>query len=177
EQLQLLDALEQTIQLSISRLRHLLFELRPPVLDNEGLSAAVEMYLDEAAAEAATLYRLENRLRSQPPPETRTILYRIVQEALTNIRKHAQAENVTVALEERDGGYLASIADDGVGFTVDESQPAPGHLGLAAMRERATLAGGWLRISSAPGSGTSVEIWMPAYPALVAAAKPPIEAA
>jgi PAS domain S-box-containing protein len=160
-QLELLGELEQTIQLSIARLRNLLFELRPPVLDNEGLSAALEMYLDVAQSETETTYRLEDRLRVQPPPETRTILYRIVLEALANARKHAAAATVTVSLDQREGGYLVRVADDGVGFAVEESTPVPGHLGLAAMRERAILAGGRLRIEAAHGSGTAVEVWIP----------------
>jgi PAS domain S-box-containing protein len=161
EQLKLLSELEQTIQLSIERLRHLLFGLRPPALDNEGLSAAVEMYLSEESAETATHYVLEDKLRSQPSPDIRTILYRIIQEALTNVRKHAQAENVKVILQDQEGGFLARVLDDGVGFAA-ESKPAPGHLGLAAMRERATLAGGWLRMGAAPNGGTMVEVWLPA---------------
>ncbi len=163
-QLKLLSDLESTIQLSIERLRHLLFDLRPPVLDNEGLSAALEMYLDEAETQGTTRYRLEDRLRSQPPPETRTILYRIAQEALANVRKHAQAQNAIVALHEREGGYLVRVNDDGVGFALDDTKPLPGHLGLASMRERATLAGGWLRIEAAPAAGTTVEVWIPTDP-------------
>jgi PAS domain S-box-containing protein len=162
EQLRLLGELEQTIQLSIARLRHLLFELRPPALDNEGLSPALELYLDEVEDQAGTQYRLEDRLGSQPSADTRTILYRIAQEAITNVRKHAQAANATVSLHERGGGYLVRVADDGVGFAPDASQPTPGHLGLAAMKERATLAGGWLRVDAAPGQGTVVEVWIPA---------------
>jgi PAS domain S-box-containing protein len=161
EQLRLLDEFEKTIQLSIARLRHLLFELRPPVLDNDGLSAALELYLDEADDETTATYRLDDELTSQPSLETRTILYRIVQEALVNARKHAQAANVVVALRERDDGYHVCVSDDGVGFVVDSSAPLPGHLGLRAMRERATLAGGWLRIDAAPGRGTTVEAWVP----------------
>ncbi|MDX6563943.1 MAG: hypothetical protein QOD65_3757 [Gaiellales bacterium] len=161
EQVKLLDELEETIQLSIARLRHLLFELRPPVLDNEGLSAALRLYMEEAD-DTSTHYRLEDKLRSQPVAETRVILYRIVQEALTNVRKHAGAATVTVALHEREGGYLARVTDDGAGFLPDDANPMPGHLGLAAMRERATLAGGWLRIDTLPGRGTTVEIWLPA---------------
>jgi PAS domain S-box-containing protein len=160
EHLKLLDELEQTIQLSIARLRHLLFELRPPALDNEGLSAALRLYLDEADDDT-TSYHLEDKLRSQPTAETRVILYRIVQEALTNVRKHATATNVTVALQEREGGYLARVSDDGGGFLPDEANPVPGHLGLAAMRERATLAGGWLRIDTVPDRGTTVDVWIP----------------
>ncbi|MDP9304276.1 MAG: PAS domain S-box protein, partial [Actinomycetota bacterium] len=81
EQLKLLDELEQTIQLAISRLRHLLFELRPPALDNEGLSAALGSYLDEVD-DPDIAYRFDDQLSVQPSPESRTILYRIVQEAL-----------------------------------------------------------------------------------------------
>jgi PAS domain S-box-containing protein len=163
-QLRLLGELEQTIQLSIARLRHLLFELRPPVLDNEGLSAALEMYLHEAEGQSATHYRLDDKLSSQPPLETRTILYRIVQEALTNVRKHAKAANATVSLRNADGGYLALVDDDGVGFEAEAQETMPGHLGLASMRERAQLAGGWLRVEARPGAGTKVEVWIPRLP-------------
>lgn len=161
EQLKLLDELEQTIQLSISRLRHLLFELRPPVLDTEGLSAALGIYLEEVD-DADTAYRLDDELSVQPSPETRTILYRIVQEALTNVRKHAKASEATVTLLEVKNGFLARISDDGVGFVAADAEPVPGHLGLAAMRERAELAGGWLSIEAAPGGGTTLEVWIPA---------------
>jgi PAS domain S-box-containing protein len=162
EQLKLLGELEETIRLSIDRLRHLLFDLRPPILDTEGLAAAVEMYLEDAANGATTRYELEDKLRSQPSAQTRTILYRIVQEALMNVRKHAVAATATVLLQERDGGYLVRIADDGVGFAVDQAKPVLGHLGLASMRERAMLADGWMRVRSAPQDGTTIEVWVPA---------------
>jgi signal transduction histidine kinase len=161
EQLRRLSDLEQTIQLSISRLRHLIFELRPPALDNEGLSAALRAYLDEAGETAGTSYRLDDQLAAEPPEATRVILYRIAQEALTNIRKHADAENATVTLDASNDGYHVRVRDDGVGFTPEAVLPRPGHLGLAAMRERAELAGGWLRIESAPSDGTTIEFWIP----------------
>jgi signal transduction histidine kinase len=88
-------------------------------------------------------------------------LYRIAQEAIANVGKHADAANVTVSLRDREGGYLVQIADDGIGFSPEEVKPVAGHLGLTAMRERATLAGGWLRIDAAPGEGTTVEAWIP----------------
>ena len=165
EQIELLRELDETIQLSIARLRHLLFELRPPSLDNEGLSAALQMYLDYTRPESSTRFKLNDRLAAQPEAEARVILYRIVQEALTNVRKHAAAATATVTLENRHGGYLVRVHDDGVGFESDAIESAPGHLGLAAIKERATLAGGWLRISSVPGSGTSLDLWIPATPA------------
>jgi signal transduction histidine kinase len=157
----LLDELEQTIRLSVSRLRHLLFELRPPVLDSEGLSAALALYIDKIAQESEGRYTRQDELVVQPDEQTRVILYRIAQEAITNVRKHAGPANVTVLLRERDGGYLVQIADDGVGFASGDQTSLQGHLGLAAMRERATLAGGWVRVESAPGEGTTVQAWVP----------------
>lgn len=162
EQLDRLNELEQTIKLSISRLRHLIFDLRPPALDTDGLSAALRAYLDVADAETDTSYQLDDHLTTQPSGETRLILYRIAQETLMNVRKHARAETTTVTLTPRDDGYYVRIADDGIGFRPDLGSVRPGHLGLAAIRERAELAGGWLRVDSVPGRGTVVEFWVAA---------------
>jgi signal transduction histidine kinase len=69
---------------------------------------------------------------------------------------------VTVSLAAQDGGILVHIHDDGRGFLVEEAtRPRPGHLGLAAMRERAEMAGGWLQMESAPGAGAAIEYWIP----------------
>jgi PAS domain S-box-containing protein len=160
--LALLGELEETIQLSISRLRHLLFGLRPPALDQEGLAPALRMYLEQTDDQSATRFSLEDRLHSEPGQEARVILYRIAQEALTNVRKHAEAKSAEIRLEDREGGYFVRITDDGVGFAVNGSSPAPGHLGLATMRERAELSGGRLLVESTPQSGTTVEVWIPA---------------
>ena len=161
KQLHLLADLETTIELSITRLRHLLFELRPPALDRDGLAAALRMYVKESLDGSPTTFRLEDTLRSQPSQEARITLYRVALEALTNVTKHAEATKAEVMLGERDGGFLVRIADDGVGFAPNRTLTAPGHMGLAAMRERARLAGGNIRIDSAPRSGTVVECWIP----------------
>ena len=163
EALETVRRLEETVTSAISRLRHLMFELRPRVLDEEGLAPALRVYLDDLSKQAQIECTLANRLDVEPPPAARTALYRIAQEALVNIRKHADAKRVDVVLEPRDAGYAVRIADDGDGFDVGtaEREP-PGHLGLAAMRERAEMAGGWWRIESTPGSGTTVEFWVPA---------------
>jgi PAS domain S-box-containing protein len=160
-QLALLGELEETIRLSISRLRHLLFELRPPTLDTEGLVPALRMYLEQTRAESPTRFGLNARLRSEPPEQVRVIVYRIAQEALTNIRKHARAAKAEIRLEERDGGYLVRVSDNGCGFAVEETAALPGHLGLAGLRQRAELAGGWVRLESTPGVGTTFEAWIP----------------
>lgn len=163
EQLRVLEELEETVVLSIARLRHLLFELRPPVLDREGLAPALRVYLEELNEETGVAYEIDNRLTVEPPEETRRILYRIAQEALTNVRKHARARRVAVVLEEEGRGFRVRVQDDGQGFSMEErAQQAPGHLGFTAMRERAELGGGWWRIASIPRRGTAVEFWLPA---------------
>jgi signal transduction histidine kinase len=163
EQLRVLEELEETVVLSIGRLRHLLFELRPPVLDREGLAPALRVYLEELSKETGLGYEIDNRLMVEPTEDTRRILYRITQEALTNIRKHARARQVTVVLDEEERGFRVRVRDDGQGFSMNSRQEqAPGHLGFTAMRERAELAGGWWRVASAPRAGTTVEFWLPA---------------
>jgi signal transduction histidine kinase len=104
---------------------------------------------------------MEIRLKDEPPPEQGTVLYRITKEALVNVRKHAKANNVEVRLEEKDGGVLVRVEDDGIGISADTNGSPPGHLGMLAMRERAELAGGWSRVSSDPDGGTVVEVWVP----------------
>jgi signal transduction histidine kinase len=91
------------------------------------------------------------------------IAYRICQEAVTNIRMHAAATQVVVRLEEARGGLLVTIGDDGAGFDPDRvrAAPRPGHVGLTSMSERATMADGWCRVDSHPGSGTTVRFWLP----------------
>ena len=162
-QQQVLDQLERTVSQTIGRLRHLMFELRPPVLDRQGLAAALRMYVDETQTDGGPVYNLVDDLRDEPPTETRVILYRIAQEALTNVRKHARAGQVEIALEQRDGGFWVRIRDDGRGFAAEHTDDSvPGHLGVASMRERSELAGGGFEIRSAPGAGTTVEYWIPA---------------
>ena len=163
EQQKVLDQLEQTVSKSIARLRRLMFELRPAVLDREGLAAALHMYLDQTFTDPAPDYHIENDLEREPPTETRVILYRMAQEALTNVRKHARAHRVDVVLREQDGGFLVQVRDDGLGFDPPETgESAPDHLGVVSMRERAEMAGGWFEIHSAPGAGATVEFWLPA---------------
>jgi PAS domain S-box-containing protein len=162
EQMELLEHLEETVRVATGRLRNMLFELHPPTLDRDGLAAALRIYLEQNREQTRLAYTLEDHLAGEPPAETRVILYRIAQEVLANARKHARASSLTVVLESRDGGFMVRIADDGVGFSVSEDDyQRPGHLGLASIRERAEMAGGWSHIESAPGTGTTVEFWLP----------------
>jgi signal transduction histidine kinase len=156
-----LDQLEDTVVNAISRLRRLIFELRPPALDYAGLGAAIEVYVETAFEEELELV-IDDELEEQPPIETREILYRIVQEALANCRKHARASRIDVTIRRHRQGVQVRVADDGAGFDGRELEVSrPGHLGVSAMRERAEMAGGWCTITSTPGKGTIVTCWLP----------------
>lgn len=164
---------EETVRQATTRLGHLVFELSPPSLVSDGLAAALRQSLEQARVQFGLSYRLEDRLPDEPPAETRTIAYRIVQEALANVRKHARATSVEVALGEEEGGVYVRVRDDGQGFAEPEAPRSHlGHMGLTFMRERAEMAGGWLRIRSAPGAGTTVECWLPMSGPTAAAAEP-----
>ena len=156
-----LGLLEQSVQESTDRLRHLLFELRPAALDEGGLPAALREYLEVMKREDAIDVELQTALEHSPASETQVIAYRIAQEALGNVRKHARARRVECAVSAVDDGILTRIADDGVGFEDDRGRPTAGHLGLVSMRERAEMAGGWFRITSSRGNGCLVEYWIP----------------
>jgi PAS domain S-box-containing protein len=148
---------------SIERLRRMIFTLRPAALDEEGLAAAVGAYVAEQDAVAAgPSVRVENRLVDELPGDLRILAYRVVQEALANAYKHAGASHVHVCIEPTRGGVSIRVRDDGRGFAADGAHPTTaGHIGLAAMREHAQMAGGRCVVRSAPGWGTTVEAWFP----------------
>lgn len=162
EEAEALESVAKTVRETVARLRRLLFELRPPGLDREGLAAALRTQLERLHGETGVRFDLDDQMLREQPLESRTVLYRIAQEALANVRKHARATAIQVTLAAREGGALLRIRDDGVGFdldTVDEERP--GHLGLVSMRERAEMAGGWFRMAGSEGGGTTVEAWLP----------------
>jgi signal transduction histidine kinase len=156
-----LDKLLESIRASIFSLRHMIFELHPSVLEHEGLAPALREHM--AKLESDLQLELKDDFQEQPPSETRVLLFRIAQEALGNVRKHARGKKVQIHMGREDGGYKVEIRDDGVGFTPPQLlSSAPGHLGLSSMRERAELAGGWCKVHSLPDCGTTVEFWLPA---------------
>ncbi len=161
QQRELLARLDEAVRESITRLRRLMFDLRPPSLDRTGLGPALRELLDRLRSETDIEYTLDDRFTVEPAEDVRIELYRIAQEALANVRKHSRASHVQVSLQRMESGCHVRVADDGAGFEATARDGRPGHLGLVAMRERATIAGGWWTVDSRPGRGTVVDFWLP----------------
>jgi signal transduction histidine kinase len=142
------------------------FELRPLALDDLGLESGLRLLVDEwsAVSHIPVDLHVNGLARRSLPPDVETTVYRIVQEGLTNILKHAQATHVSMIVESRPGELLAIVEDDGIGFDPNVVAHAPGArkpLGIVGMWERAELAGGNIEIESAPGSGTTIYLHVP----------------
>lgn len=155
---------EGGIRETLKEIRRLIFDLRPMSLDEIGLVTALRQYT--AKYEERHRIRAEVRARGEErrlPVSLETALYRIVQEALTNIWKHARASRASVIVTFECGRCIVQVADDGVGFDVSAVGPnlQGEHLGIAGIRERAEMIGGTLRIASAPGAGTTLLVTVP----------------
>lgn len=157
----LVEARALTVR-TLDELHRLIFDLRPSVLDDLGLLSAIRWYAERHLEPLGIIVQFEasgfeRRLR----PELETALFRVAQEAITNIAKHAGADTVLIQCLERDGRVTIEIEDDGKGF-VPESLPPPAArergLGLLGMRERVELFGGTIELDSAPGQGTRVKV-------------------
>src|ERR671924_2180913 len=155
-----LGELAEDLRSAIDRLRNLLFELRPVALELEGLVSAIAMYVEHAGKETGWTWDITDRLATEPSEEVRVTLYRIAQEAIGNVRKHADATRIEVSVATVDDGIELRVADDGRGFD-PTSKPVPGHLGLSTIAERIQLAGGRFRVEGRTGDGTLVECWLP----------------
>ena len=152
-------AVRELVVSTLQDVRRLAVELRPSALDDFGLVAAVERLAATFREQSGIEVDLETGLGDgRLPAEVETALYRIVQEALTNVVKHAGARRVSILLTRQATRVVAIVEDDGHGF--DEG-PREDGLGLVGMRERVGLVGGLLRIESAPGSGTTIAAEVP----------------
>jgi signal transduction histidine kinase len=151
--------LRDLVVTALHDVRRLAVELRPKALDDFGLVPALDRLATTFAEQTGMGIELEDRLGDRRlPPDAETGLYRIVQEALTNTVKHAQAQHVSIFLTWRDGRAAAVIEDDGRGF---DPQDATEGLGLLGMRERLALLGGSLVIESSLGAGTTLVAEVP----------------
>ena len=150
---------------AIARMRDLAQDLRPPLLDEFGLEASLKWYVEREAKRAGLAFRLALApLEQRPPAAVEITSFRIAQEALTNIIRHAQARVVEVALSAADGMLHLVLCDDGQGFDVPAARVRAaqgGSQGLLSMQERVTLAGGELEIDSARGRGTCIRARLP----------------
>ncbi len=181
------------LEREVQGIRHLITELRPAALDDLGLAAALQALARRAQAvyglQAHTEFHLgPDGEQRRLDPELETTIYRVVQEALTNVSRHAQASSVHIVVAETDGTITAAVTDDGRGFPagapvqaaadraaladptadgqVESGEAAgggnaPGGFGMPGMRERAELVGGTLQIASAPGQGTTIRLAVP----------------
>lgn len=147
------------------RMYQLIYGLRPSVLDDLGLVAALRSHVKQLFEPLEIEYQIDaSQLGDRMDPIVETALFRIHQEALTNIMRHAKAEHVQLRLSREDGVIVAEIEDDGIGFDPESfregSRGGRGY-GLLGMRERAVLLGGEIQIDSRPGKGTRVKVRIP----------------
>lgn len=159
---QVIDPLDYVLQLAeagLAEMRALIFELRPESLAQEGLVVAIE----KQAAALRARHQMDVQTHLPPEPElaldSKEVLYRITQEALHNVVKHARATQVNIRLNQQEEMVALTIEDNGQGF--DSEGEFPGHLGLKSMQERTLYLGGRVIIDSAPGQGTRIAAQIP----------------
>jgi len=161
-----LDRMEAQIDATIAAMRRIAADLRPLTLDDLGLAPAIESLVQDFQRRSGVRCEL---VIADPdlelPGAHATAVFRIVQESLTNVGKHAKASNVEVVIGEDPEGIIVAVRDDGVGFAIDGPRK-PQSYGLLGVRERAYLLGGQTRIVSAPGKGTEIEVRLPHAAAL-----------
>jgi PAS domain S-box-containing protein len=158
---------QEIIERTMEAVHNFARELRPAMLDDLGLLPALRTHVrafTERTGVPAVLHATEQAERLDG--EHKTVIYRVVQEALTNVARHAQARRVEVRIDRQGDEIRVRVSDDGNGFEVgDGEKGAPeGRLGMLGMRERVRLAGGRLTIESAPGKGTTLTAWLPCPP-------------
>ena len=154
------EGLRELVVATLRDVRRLAIELRPKVLDDFGLVPALERLTKEFAEQTGITVDLEaSAVTERPPVEVETAIYRIVQEALTNVVKHAHAQRVSVLVTRAGGRIKAVIEDDGTGF---DPTATDGGIGLIGMRERIELLDGSLVVETGPASGTTLAVEVPA---------------
>jgi signal transduction histidine kinase len=150
-------------QKTLADARQAVWDMRPPALEQSDFSGALESALTHSVA--GMPLKLDYRVRGIPralPPELETVVFRVAQEAVTNIVKHAAAHRARVTLSYADRSVRLTVADDGMGFNVDpERRTYAGHWGLLGMRERASQLRGKLVVRSARGTGTTIMLRVP----------------
>jgi signal transduction histidine kinase len=159
----LMEQVHEGVRSEVEALRRLMTELRPPVLDERGLAAALRDHVDAFARRTGLACQAQLDLPFRLDPEVETVLYRVVQESLTNVAKHARASSVSIQLVDHGDGVELVVRDDGVGFEPARASRLlrAGHFGLAGMRERVSLVGGRWDVEAVPGGGTRIGVHLP----------------
>ena len=153
--------MENLVNESVKRMRTLMAEFRPPMLDQYGLAAALYWYSEQFHTRMEIKIIINDRYmkNTRLPAETEMALFRIVQEALNNVAKHANATQVDIELFEESGNVMMAVTDNGVGFnTKKQDSKSPDHWGLALMQERARAINGEFLLRSVPGQGTQIVV-------------------
>ncbi|HMO60048.1 MAG TPA: histidine kinase [Roseiflexaceae bacterium] len=147
----------------VASLRNVISDLRPPALAELGLLPALELLLGRANTDLAVVMQIHGTPQ-RLAPQSELALFRIIQEALSNIHRHAHATRATLTITYSDAVVIVMISDNGSGFDLPDLQAIPdGHWGIRGMRERAELTGGQLEVRSTPGQGTTITVQIP-YP-------------
>lgn len=159
---------EELARRTTKEIRHMLFTMRPLVLETQGLLAALGQLVEKMRDTYDMNVTLEGQLNVEDGMDShgQGVLFYIVEEAINNARKHAQAEHVWVRIYRQDSLIVVEVEDDGVGFdlgAVDANYDQRGSLGMVNMRERAELIEGTLRIDSAPAQGTKITVLIPTH--------------
>jgi signal transduction histidine kinase len=161
--IEVLKTAQRSLGSDIAELRRMMTDLRPPALDEGGLEAALSDLTNETARRGDLQVDLHTRIDHDLDTDIETIVYRVAQEALTNVVRHARASRVSVDVVTPDGHVDLVVRDDGAGFDPSEGERLlrEGHFGLAGMRERVQMASGSWSVRSEPGNGTTVEVRLP----------------
>jgi signal transduction histidine kinase len=141
-------------------MRLLIFELRPPLLQKDGLVAALEARLETVEGRAGLETEFSVKMETQLAPKVEEGLYRIAQEALNNILRHANASHISISIRQQDGNLTMEVQDNGTGFDPILAREKGG-LGLCSMEERAIQLYGSLDVESETGTGTCVRVTVP----------------
>jgi signal transduction histidine kinase len=159
------DGFQHLAENALTEVRRLALGLRPSLLDDLGLAPALERLVEDTRTHHPATVSLDiaGVIGQRLPEPVATAVFRIVQEALSNVIKHSQARQATVTVRQAGGKVLVEVRDDGCGIEPARLRHLPaGHLGLRGMRERAVLLGGDFSLDSAPGRGTQVGVTIPA---------------
>ena len=160
EMIDRMQSMVGNIDVATETVRRLATNLRPPALDHLGLAAAIELEAAAVARRTGLRCRVTGALRNAGTPEQSTAVFRIVQEALMNVVRHAGASAVRIVMRETPGNMSVKVHDNGRGITGSELDD-PASIGLLGMRERAELIGGQLLITAKRGKGTAILIVAP----------------